>query len=180
MTLTTNYTPEELSKLAETVLLSGIAVSIADSGFISTPRANGMIPDFAAAAKQYPNNSVIQALFSEEAAKQAEQARSTIEMKPEEMKPEVAIDIAIAKINEAIAILDRRASPEEVHQYKEFIYAYADCVARETRAYKEFIYIYAERVTARNSLPYSGQPKRQATEVAALAKLKAALCLPER
>jgi hypothetical protein len=127
----TNYTSEELLKIAGGVMVSGMAVAMVDMGIVSTAiEATAMSKEIAGAAKKYPNNAIIQALFSEEAIKKAKADKpEPIAIKADEMKPETAIATATAKINEALAILNQKATPEDVQQYKEFIYACADRVA---------------------------------------------------
>jgi uncharacterized protein (DUF1697 family) len=127
----TNYTSEELLKIAGGVMVSGMAVAMVDAGIVSTAiEATAMAKEIAGSAKKYPNNAIIQALFSEEAIKKAKADNpAPLSIKAEEMKPETAITTATAKINEALAILNQKATPEDVQQYKEFIYACADRVA---------------------------------------------------
>ncbi|WAL61454.1 hypothetical protein [Thermocoleostomius sinensis] len=130
MSTTTDYTPEELTTLAAAVMLSGMAVSMVDVGVVSTAiEANAMAQEVAGAAKRYPDNAVIQALFSEDAARRAKDQGLKIEVRPEEMKPETAVNTAIDRINAALTILNTKATPEEIQEYKEFIYACADRVA---------------------------------------------------
>lgn len=130
MSTTTDYTPEELTILAGAVMLSGMAVSMVDVGVVSTAiEANALAQEVAGAAQRYPTNSIIQSLFSEEGIKQAKEQHLQIEVKPEEMQPETAVETAIAKIATALTILDAKATPDEAHEYKEFIYVCADRVA---------------------------------------------------
>lgn len=160
---TVAYTPDELHKLASAVMLSGMAVSMVDVGVVSTAiEANAMAQEVAGAAKKYPNNSVIQSLFSEEAVKQArENGTFRVQIKAEDMKPETAVDTAITKINEALAVLQAKATPEEAREYKEFVYACAERVAN----------------AAGGGLFGSGQPRVSDREAAALNRIKAALSL---
>jgi hypothetical protein len=130
MSTTADYTPEELTTLAAAVMLSGMAVSMVDVGVVSTAiEANAMAQEVAGAAKRYPDNAVIQALFSEDAAKRAKDQGLKIEVRPEEMKPETAVNTAIDRINAAMSILHTKATPDEIQEYKEFIYTCADRVA---------------------------------------------------
>jgi hypothetical protein len=127
----TNYTSEELLKIAGGVMVSGMAVAMVDMGIISTAiEASALAKEIAGAAEKYPNNAVIQTLFSEEAIKKAKADHpAAIEIKATDMKPDTAVATATAKINEAIAILNQKATPADVQQYKEFVYACADRVA---------------------------------------------------
>jgi hypothetical protein len=159
---TATYTPDELKTLASAVMISGMAISMVDVGIVSTAiEATALGQEVASAAKKYPTNSIIQSLFSEEAVKQGKEAGTLkIEVKPEEMKPEVAVDTAIAKVNAAMEILNGKATPEEIQQFKEFIYNSAEHVAN-----------------AAGSGIFGTGSKVSATEAAALTKLKAALGL---
>lgn len=161
--MTATYTPEELSKLAGAVMISGMAVSMVDVGIVSTAiEASAMAKEVAGAAKTFPTNSIIQSLFSDEAVKQLkEQGGIKVDIKPEDLKPETAVDTAIAQITAALAILDGKATPEEISEYKSFIYSAADSVAN----------------AAGSGLFGTGSPKVSPTEAAALAKLKASLGL---
>jgi hypothetical protein len=159
--MSVSYTPDELSKVAGAVMVSGIAVAMVDAGIVSSAiEAVALGKEVAGAATKYPNNAVIQALFSEAAAKalQANSA-SRVEVKPEEMMPDTAVDTAIAKITEALTLLNAKATADEVQEYKDFLYACCDRVAN----------------AAGSGLFGSGNPKVSDTEAAALAKIKAAL-----
>ncbi len=160
--MTSNYTPDELVKIAGAVMVSGMAVAMVDMGIINTAiEAGAMAKEIAGAAKTYPNNSIIQALFSEEAIKQAQSEHpQRLEIKADEMQPDTAVDTAIAKINEALAVLSQKATPEEIAEYKEFIYSCADKVAN-----------------AAGSGLFGTGPKVSEKEAAALTKLKATLGL---
>lgn len=123
--MTATYTPEDVGTVINAVTTSGFAVAIADIGLVSTAiEAAAMAKEILAASQTYPNNTLIQAAFSEESLKK---------MSPvdpgKDLTPENATDRAIAAINEALAIVNIKASSEEVTQYKQFIYATADRVA---------------------------------------------------
>jgi hypothetical protein len=155
------YTPDELSKLAGAVMISGMAVAMVDVGIVSSAiEATALAKEVADAATKYANNTVIQALFSEEAAKDLQNnPAAKLTVKAEELKPEIAVDTAIAKINDALSILSPKATADEIREYKEFVYACCDRVAN----------------AAGSGLFGSGTPKVSTTEAAALAKIKTAL-----
>lgn len=159
----TTYTTEELAKLAGAVMVTGMAVSVVDIGVVSTAiEAAAMAREVSGAATRYPNNSIIQALFSEEAAKKAQaEGNVKLEVKPEEMKPDSAVATAITKINDALAVLTAKATPEEIQEYKEFIYSCADRVAN----------------AAGSGLFGTGSQKVSDKEAGALAQIKATLDL---
>jgi hypothetical protein len=156
-----SYTPEELAKISGAVTISGMAIAVVDAGIISTAiEAAAMAKEVMGAATKYPNNTVIQTLFSPEAARQLKDNPSArMALKADELKPEVAVNTAISKINEAIAVMDGKATAVEIQEYKDFIYACCDRVAN----------------AAGSGLFGSGNPKVSATEAAALVQIKAAL-----
>lgn len=155
------YTPEELATLAAAVMLTGIAVSVVDAGIVSTAvEANAMAQEVAGAAQKYPHNSLIQALFSAEAVKKAKETGTLkIVISPEEVLPSTAVETAIARIHNALTLLQGRAGAAEIAEYKEFIYACAERVAN----------------AAGSGLFGIGSPKVSDKEAAALTKIKAAL-----
>ncbi|HEY9699502.1 MAG TPA: hypothetical protein V6D10_19745 [Trichocoleus sp.] len=163
MTGTADYTAEELSKLGAAVMTSGMAVSIVDVGIISTAiEAKAMAQEVVGAAAKYPNNGIIQALFSDSAVEQLrEQENFRVQVNSEEMQPAFAVNTAIRKIEQALAVLVDKATPQEVQEYKAFIYACADRVANAAGA----------------GLFGTGSPKVSNKEAIALAKLKETLGL---
>lgn len=149
------YTPEETATVIKAVTMSGMAVAIADIGIVSTAiEAGAMAKEIVGATKQYPNNELIQAAFSEESLKKGYPGSPD-----KDMTPDNAVNKAIDAINAALAIVNAKASPEEVSEYKQLIYATADRVAN----------------AAGEGLFGSGAQKVSAKEAAALSSLKAAL-----
>ncbi|MGB3202742.1 MAG: hypothetical protein WBA99_17685, partial [Nodosilinea sp.] len=156
------YTPTELQTLVKAPMMTGLSVAMVDMGIVSTAiEAAAMSKQIAGAAEQYPNNSVIQAAFSETALKSRDLKLDKPEIKPEDVKSGAMIDEAIADINAALAIVVGKASEAEVAEYKQFIY---DCGA-------------AVAAAAGDGLFGMGSTKVSAAEAAALAKFKAALGL---
>lgn len=125
------YTSDELATIARAVMITGMAVAMVDAGIISTAiEATALAKELAGAAETYPTNKIIQTLFSEEALKQAkENPPAKVEIDASDLQPDTAIDTAIEKINEALAILNGKATPEDIQQYKEFLYSCAETVA---------------------------------------------------
>lgn len=153
--MTSTYTPDEAAKVLKAVTLSGIAVSIADMGIVSTAiEATTLAKEVLGVSKKYPNNSIIQGVFSEEAMK-ASPSRET----PKDLTPDNAAEQAIAAITDALAALETKATPEEISEYKQFIYSASEHVAS----------------AAGSGLFGSGNPKVSDTESAVLTKLKVAL-----
>lgn len=156
------YTPEELSKIAEAPMVIGMAVAMADMGIVSTAiEAAAMSKEVAGAAQKYPNNSIIQAVFSEAAMKSGAIKMEKPDIKPEDVQSGAVVDKAIAVANEAITVAQSQATPEEIAEFKQFIYACADAVAN----------------AAGSGLFGSGNPKVSAQEASALAKIKTALAV---
>ncbi len=163
MTGTAAYTPEELSQLGAAIMASGMAVSIVDMGIISTAiEAKAMAEEVTDAAKKYPDNAIIQSLFSQTAVDQLRTEESfKVEVDSEEMQPAFAVNTAICKIEQALAILVDKATPTEIQEYKTFIYACAERVAN----------------AAGSGLFGTGSPKVSKKEAIALTKLREALGL---
>ncbi|PSF37481.1 hypothetical protein C7H19_09950 [Aphanothece hegewaldii CCALA 016] len=155
-----DYSSDEIAKVAGAVMVSGMAVAMVDMGVVSTAiEAAAMAKEVAGASKKYPNNTIIQTLFSEEAVEKAKADKTPkIEIKAEDMKPDTAVNTAINAITEALAVLSTKATPEEIRQYKEFIYSCAETVAN----------------AAGSGLFGTGE-KVSPSEAAALAQLKAVL-----
>jgi hypothetical protein len=156
----TTYTPEELNTIAEAPMVLGMAVALVDMGVISSAmEAVALSKQLIAVAQKYPNNSVIQTAFSEEALKSGQRKMKKPEIQPADIESGAVVDQALAAANAALGVVERKATPVEVSQYKEFLYACADAVAN----------------AAGSGLFGSGSPKVSDKEAAALAKIKAAL-----
>jgi hypothetical protein len=153
--MTATYTPEELATVVDAVTASGMAVAIADVGIVSTAiEAAALAKEIVGATKTFPNNPLIQAAFSDESLKK------NLQTSPgKDFTPDNAVDKAIAAINTALAAVSGKASPDEVTQYKQLIYAAADRVAN----------------AAGEGLFGSGAEKVSTREAAALSRLKEAL-----
>jgi hypothetical protein len=154
------YTPDELSAIAEAPGAIGMAVAMADLGIVSTAiEAVALSKEIVGAAKKYPNNSIVQAAFSETALTRGKIDRQKMDVKAEDVESGAIVSKAIATVDLAIAAIGTKATPEEVTEFKQFIYACAEAVAN----------------AAGSGLFGSGNPKVSPGEAAALAKIKAAL-----
>jgi hypothetical protein len=150
------YTLEESTVVLKAVTLSGMAIAMSDLGIISTAiEATALAQEVAGAAKKYPNNSIIQTVFSDESLKKLHLDP------PKDATPDNILGTAIAAVDAAVAVLTPKATPEELAEYKLFIYTAAEHVAN----------------AAGNGLFGSGSPKVSDKEMAALTKLKASLGL---
>jgi hypothetical protein len=149
-----SYSPEESASVIKAVTLAGMAVSIADIGIISTAiEAGALAQQVVGAATTYPNNSIVQSVFSAEAVK------NNSPKAPEGMTPDNLMEMTITAIHEAVAIVSAKATPEEVTEYKQFIYTAAEQVAK----------------AAGEGLFGTGSNKVSDQEAATLIELKAAL-----
>lgn len=156
------YTSEELSQIAEAPMIIGMAVAMADMGIVSTAiEAAAMSKEIAGAAAKYPTNSIIQSVFSETALKSGNVKMEKPDIKPEDVKSGAVVDKALATVDAAVAAIGDKATPAEITEFKQFVYACADAVAN----------------AAGSGLFGSGNPKVSGTEAAALAKIKAAFAL---
>jgi hypothetical protein len=156
----TTYTPEELSAISAAPLSIGMAVAMADMGIISTAiEAVALSKELMNAAKKYPNNSIVQAAFSETALANNKADRQKMDVKAEDVESGAIVTKAIATVDVAVAAIGSKATPAEVTEFKQFIYACAEAVAN----------------AAGSGLFGSGTPKVSTGEAAALAKIKAAL-----
>ncbi|MCU0524922.1 MAG: hypothetical protein MUF72_08870 [Elainella sp. Prado103] len=154
------YTSEELSTIAEAPVMIGMAVAMVDLGIVSTAiEAAAMSKQIAGAAQKYPTNSIIQAAFSEAAIKSGQIKMEKPDIKPEDVQSGAVVDQAITMVHQALMIVEGKATPAEVTEFKQFIYACADAVAN----------------AAGSGLFGSGNPKVSTEEAAALSKIKAAL-----
>jgi len=144
------YTDTELKTIANAPMMVGIAISM---------NMNCDIKQFVDAGKKYPNNSVIQAVFSEENLKSGVIKPEKPEISPEEVKSGALLEKAIAATTDAVTLLEGKATPEEVAEYKQFIYSCGEAVAE----------------AAGSGLFGSGNPKVSPDEAVALSRLKTAL-----
>jgi hypothetical protein len=158
--MTTAYSPAELGKIAEAPMAVGMAVALADMGIVSTAiEASAMSKQVAGAAAKYPNNSIIQAVFSEAAIKSGTIKMEKPDIKPEDVQSGVVVDKALATVDTAVSTIGDRATAAEISEFKQFIYACADAVAN----------------AAGSGLFGSGNPKVSDKEAVALTKIKTAL-----
>jgi hypothetical protein len=151
------YTADESKTVMQAVMMSGMAVAIADMGLVSTAiEMSALAKELVAATQHFPNNSIIQAVFAEDNLKHLGQGEV-----PKDITPANAADKAIEAINSATSMLSAKATPEEVNEFKKFIYTSAEAVAN----------------AAGSGLFGSGATKVSDQEAATLSKLKTALDL---
>jgi hypothetical protein len=156
----TTYTSDELNAIAQAPMAIGMAVAMADMGIISTAiEAVALTKEIVGAAKKYPHNSIVQAAFSEAALTSKQIDRKKMDVQAEDVKSGVIVTKAIATVDFALAAIGSKATPEEITEFKQFIYACAQAVAS----------------AAGSGLFGSGDPKVSPEEAAALAKIKVSL-----
>ncbi len=156
----TAYTSDELNAIANAPMEIGMAVAMADMGIISSAiEAVALTKEIVGAAKKYPSNSIVQATFSEEMLTSGKIERKKPNVQPEDLKSGAIVTKAIAAVDVAVAAIGDKAKPEEITEFKQFVYACAEAVAS----------------AAGSGLFGSGDPKISSTEAAALAKIKAGL-----
>ena len=156
------YTSEELNTIVQAPMTVGMAVAVTDLGIISSAiEAVALSKQLVNAAKKYPNNSIVQAAFSETVLGSGQIKHQKPDIQPEDVKSGVVIDRAMEYVNRAITAIGTKATPEEVTEFKQFVYACAEAVAS----------------AAGSGLFGSGDPKISATEASALTKIKAGLSI---
>lgn len=129
--MTADFTLEELKAIAAAPMLAGLTVSMVDLGLISTiPEIAALSKEMAGAAKKYPHNSIIQAVFSEEAIREGSVKLEQPDIKAEDVESGALVDQAIEAITVALDVLQDRVPVEEVNEYKGFIYTCAEAVAQ--------------------------------------------------
>ncbi|MGD1853643.1 MAG: NAD(P)/FAD-dependent oxidoreductase [Leptolyngbyaceae cyanobacterium] len=122
---TAGYEIEELIILGTALTLSATAVSRAEIGIISDQLESvALRRALAGATSRYPNNSIIRALFGHR------RKRDFFLRTASSNTLDGALKKALTKIQQSISILAERTPPEEVCDYKEFVYYCCDCVAR--------------------------------------------------
>lgn len=126
----TAYTPEELKAIVDAPMMVGFAVAMVDMGIVSTAiEAAAMSKEISGAAQKYPDNSIIQAAFSEAAFKNGQVRPTKPDIKPEDVQSGAVVDHAIAQATATLQMLEGKAAAEEIAQYRQFIYDCGNAVA---------------------------------------------------
>jgi hypothetical protein len=156
----TTYTSEELNTIVHAPMTVGMAVAVVDIGIVSSAiEAVVLSQQLVGAAKKYPNNSIVQAAFSDAVLGSGQIKHQKPDIQPEDVKSGVVVDRAIASVNRAVTAIGTKATPQEVIEFKQFVYACAEAVAS----------------AAGSGLFGSGDPKISPTEASALTRIKAGL-----
>lgn len=123
MTAKADFTPEEWTAVAEAPPAAGLAVATASSG--GTFRESfALAKAYAEARKEHGESELLDALVSERPRVKHERAHSAGELK----------DDALQQLRDALAILQAKATPEEVDGYRGFV---LDVANRVAHAHKE-------------------------------------------
>ncbi|AFY91451.1 hypothetical protein [Chamaesiphon minutus] len=158
----TAYTSDELNAIASAPMTVGMAVAIADMGIISSAiEAVALTKEIVGAGKKYPNNSIVQAVFSEAVLASGKIQRKKPDFRPEDIESGAFVTKAIAAVDLALAAIGDKATPTEITEFKQFVYDCAEAVAS----------------AAGSGLFGSGDPKISPAEASALAKIKAGLSI---
>ncbi len=122
MTAKADFNAEEWSKLVEAPALAALRVIAADRG--GTVRESLSLGRAYGEARQSGESELLEAIAS-----------SAPQIEPGQMRgPEALAERAEAALREALAIMERKADPQELDAYRRFILHLADTVAR---AHKE-------------------------------------------
>jgi hypothetical protein len=157
--MTTSFSEKEILDIGSATMLVGLAVAAVDLGIFSTAMESvALSKEILGAVGKYPNNTLIQAAFSETAVRNLGKA-SKPNVTPEEVTSGAVVDKAITAVNDVVAAIGDKASATEIQEFKTLIYAVGEAVAN----------------AAGSGMFGSGAEKVSPEEAAALAKIKAAL-----
>jgi hypothetical protein len=118
MTGRTDFTPEEWDAVLEGPTSAGMIVSTAQRGG-SFREAFAMAKSFAEARKEHGDSQLLDEIVSAKPEMDRGGARS-----PEELK-----ERGLERIREAVALLEQKATPEELEDYRRFVTSLAERVA---------------------------------------------------
>jgi hypothetical protein len=154
------YTSEELSTIVQAPMTIGMAVAVVDLGIVSSAiEAVVLSQQLVGAAKKYPGNSIVQAAFADTVLGSGQIKTKKPDIQPEDVKSGVVVERALEYVDRAVAVIGTKATPAEIAEFKQFVYACAEAVAK----------------AAGSGLFGSGDPKISVAEASALARIKAGL-----
>jgi hypothetical protein len=123
MTSKANFTPEEWQVVLEGPPAAGIAVATASSG--GTFRESfALAKAYTEVRKEHGESELLDAIVSERPKVKRERANSAGELKDESLQ----------QLRDALALLEAKATPDEVEDYRKFVLSVANRVAN---AHKE-------------------------------------------
>jgi KaiC/GvpD/RAD55 family RecA-like ATPase len=118
MTVSSDFTPEEWETIREAPTGAGMIVSTAERGG-SFREAFAMAKAFAEARQEHGESELLDSLVSERPDVDKTRASSTEELK----------ERGLEKIREAVRLLEEKATPEELGDYRGFVTSLAERVA---------------------------------------------------
>jgi hypothetical protein len=118
MTTSTDFTPEEWEVVREGPTSAGMVVSTAQRGG-TFREAFAMAKAYAEARKEHGDSALLDELVSHKPEMDHPKAHS-----PEELK-----EHGLRRIREAVALLEQKATPQEVEDYRRFVTSLAQRVA---------------------------------------------------
>ena len=119
------YSLEESFLLFSTVFYLASTVSLAD-GIESNSEVEVLRPLVTGAAEKYPKNSIIQAAFSMDAfGSNIRQFMFASHPNPSDLNAH-----AFESLKAVLALISTRATPEEIKEYKSFIYMISETIAK--------------------------------------------------
>lgn len=138
MTTSADFTEEQWQLLADAPRCAAMGVVVIDFGLVDFAKEAAVMVRFAQQAQAtYAHNPLIQGVLAETTSPE----RSTGWHVPwrslgdgllpgRRSRPERIASELLARIEAAVALLDEHAEPSEAREFKEFLYDYADRVAR--------------------------------------------------
>jgi hypothetical protein len=118
MTGKANFTPEEWDVVREGPTSAGMIVSTAQRGG-SFREAFAMAKTYAEARKEHGDSALLDELVSSKPEMDRTRAHSPAELK----------EHGLQRIRDAIALLEQKAAPKEVEDYRRFVISLAERVA---------------------------------------------------
>ncbi|UBF23609.1 hypothetical protein K9N68_17670 [Kovacikia minuta CCNUW1] len=127
MTTQPEYTETELETLRQAVIMSGHAVVFCEFAIVSMGIEIATLgKEITGAVEKHPDSQLIQTLFAKYANGKEPQEK---EEPQTEVSPDAILESAVSLIRKALAILEKKATPAEIQEYKEFTYGCANSVA---------------------------------------------------
>lgn len=133
MTGQTDYTEHEweLLKGLPFIAASGVIAASKSRAIGKVKEAFAIAPGTLEAARQFPDNQLIQELLS----KSKEEAKGEHQHEKSHVDDRVQVaEYVLAQCREAVAILESKSSAEEAAEYKRWVVASAEHVARASKS----------------------------------------------
>ncbi|MBW2529107.1 MAG: hypothetical protein JRI23_33325, partial [Deltaproteobacteria bacterium] len=138
MTTRADFDERQWQVLLDAPRCAAMGVVVVDFGLVDFAKEAAVMVRFAQQAQaMYAHNALIQDVLAETTSTE----RTTgwhlpwrdLDKGPDpsgRSRPERIAEQLLDKVADAVSILDRRAAPDEAKEFKEFLFAYADRVAR--------------------------------------------------